>query len=334
MAYVQITDNEVNQLSGLSLAPGIGTGAKGYWANYKLRSIVPGTTTRRPGGGSAADWRFFPMLSQAQSFAATGGTSSGGGGVVVPAQPPTGGGGIVVPVKPPIIGGPVTPPGIPPESKPGGANYRFEGNSAYPLTAAGANTVPPALTNAAGYTWTKRIFPIERYGFIWEWKFVPAPSQVVIGPPIVSTPPPGGGSVVVNPGGDRPNIIPPPPGSNVYEIGPNDQAGQYYNITTGQVKQGRRVAGPQAQSVPPPPVRWYSYPPDDSGNWLVRDEAVRQGYISMTGNAGVQVSSTVPVDTFTGTPTDQPQQAGMNPWLIGGLAVAALLMFSGKGKAS
>lgn len=354
MGYVQTQDNEVDQLSGLSLGPTVGSGVgslgiRGYWANAKLKAVVQGYSMKRP-AGIYADWKFFTIQAQAAAYA-TGTVPppvvvkppSGGGGTVTPPPP----GKPPIPVKPPIVvvkppvggGGPVTPPGIPPESKPGGQNYRFENNLAYPLTAAGAATMPAALTSAAGFKWIKKIFPIEKYGFIWEWKFVAPPSQVVIGPPIIAAPPPAG-SVITTPGNDRPNVIQPPPGGNVYAIGPNDEAGQYYNITTGQIKIGRRLPGPQAQSFPPPPVQWFSYPPDDNGNWIIRDEAVRRGYISMTGNAGVQVNPAIPVDTGgyvvptpgDAGPSDKPLLAGMSPWLIGGLAVAALLLFGKKGK--
>lgn len=321
MAYVQITDNGSNNLSGL----GLEKAQAGYWGNRRTRQTVWGTAGNRPAGNSA-DWAFFSTFSDAQRFAATGQTSGGSGGSI-----------ISVPVKPPVIGGgAIIPPTIPIESRPEAAHYRIEGNRAYPLDLTGANAMPPALTGSAGYRWTKRVLPIETYGFVWEWKFVPAPEDVVIGPPIVSAPPPIAGDLVTIPGGNRPNIVPPPPGSNVYPIGANDSAGQYYNITTGEVRQGRRVAGPQAQSIPAPPVQWFSYPPDDSGNWIVRDEAVRQGFISMTGYPGQQTSSSIPSDSYSdgGAVTNGVQQAGMSPWLIGGLALGALFLFSGKGSRS
>lgn len=324
MSYVQMQDNGVNNLSGLGLEKGV----MGYWGNRRSRSVVRGSAGSRP-GGVAADWQFFMSFNDAQRFAATGvssGGSSGSGGTI-----------ISVPVKPPVIGpggpaGPSVPPSIPIESRPEAAHYRFEGDRAYPLDLTGANTMPPALTRTAGYRWTKRIMPIETYGFVWEWKFVPAPDQVVIGPPIVAAPPPSAGAVITKPGGDRPNIVPPPPGAGVYPIGPNDSAGQYYNITTGAVQIGRRVAGPQGQSVPPPPVQWFSYPPDNSGNWIPRDEAVRQGFISMTGYPVVQVNPAIPTDSYSGGSgaalEPAAAQAGLNPWLIGGLALGALFLFS------
>lgn len=317
MAYVQIQDNGVNNLSGL----GLEKLTSGYWANKKTRQTIPGTAARRP-GGVAADWLFFTSFTDAQRYAGSGVISSGSGGTI-----------ISVPVKPPVIlggGGPVTPPSIPIESRPEAAHYRFEGNVAYPLDLTGANTPPPALTREMGYRWLKRIFPIQTYGFVWEWKFVPAPDQVVIGPPIVAAPPPSAGSTVTTPGGDRPNIVPPPPGANVYPIGPNDSAGQYYNITTGEVRSGRRVVQNGIS---------YSYPPDNSPNWILRDEAVRQGFISMTGYPVVQTNPAIPSDSYTpgagggSMPAAEVQQAGLSPWLIGGLALGALFLFSKRSKA-
>lgn len=346
MGYVQTFDNDVDQLSGLSAAPGVGIGAGtlGVWGNSALKVIMRGYSMKRP--TSSAAWKWFPTEAQARQYA---GLTVVAPPVVPPppVKPPSGGGPttpppVIVqpPVKPPVIGGPVTPPGIPIESKPGSANYRFENNLAYPLTAAGAANKPEPLTRTAGFSWVKKIFPIEKYGFIWEWKFVPLPSQVVVGPPIIAAPPPVGGTVTT-PGGDRPNIIQPPPGGNVYPIGANDPAGEYYNITTGQVKTGRRISQPMPSLMKPAPVQWFSYPPDDNGNWIVRDEAVRLGYISMTGSAGVQVNPNIPVpmpyiapgDGAGGVVTDKPLLAGMSPWVIGGLAVAALLLFGKKGKA-
>ncbi len=324
MAYVQYVDSQLGLAPVISnvLTKPSSLGVRGFWANAKTRMTTPGYANRRP-GGVAADWRFFVSQTDAQVYAA------GGKVTVTETKPPV----IVVPVKPPTVdvtlpGKPYIPPSIPPESKPGGSNYRFEGNLAYPLNQTGAQSMPPAMSNQAGWKWTKRIFPIERYGFIWEWKFVPPPESVVIGPPIISVPPAVGGDTVI-PGGDRPNIVQPPGNANVYPIAADGSAGQYYNFTTGEVRQGRRLL---KNGI------WFSYPPDDSGNWLIRDEAVRQGYISMTGQAGVQTApggGVVTGGAMPAVPTDSAvQQAGMNPWLIGGLAVAALFLLGGKKRAT
>ena len=240
-------------------------------------------------------------------------------------------------IQPPIPRPPIIQPPIPPRERPGADMYRFEGKYAYPLTAEAARTRPAALTAAPGFMWTKWIRPLEKYGFAWEWRFVPSPEQLVSAGPIVAAPLPPQANVV-DVQQNKPNILPPAGDPNRLRIDPNEQAAQYYNIVTGEVTLGRRVFGTFHQQYKGPGWelggQWYSLPPDDSGNWLIRAEAVRQGYISMTGQAGVQINRRLPeaygAEASLSIRAPEKTIFGLSPLTIGGILLAAKFILGSK----
>jgi hypothetical protein len=178
---------------------------------------------------------------------------------------------------------------------------------------------------------------MEKYGFAWEWRFVPSPEQLVSAGPIVAAPLPPQANVI-DVQQNKPNIIQAAGDPNRLRIDPNQEAAQYYNIVTGQVAIGRRVYSggltPQILGGRTTPGQWYSLPPNDSGNWLIRAEAVRQGYISMTGQAGVQINPNLPstyhLKADIGVDVPKTSIFGLSPLVIGGMLLAAKLIFGSK----
>ena len=240
-------------------------------------------------------------------------------------------------VQPPIVRPPVVQPSIPERERPAAGMYRFEGKYAFPLTAEAARARPPALTRTMFYSWVKKIRPIERYGFVWHWVYVPPPEELVSAGPIIAAPLPPQ-ATVIGTNQNEPNIIQAAGDPDRLRIGQGEEAAQYYNIVTGEVAIGRRVF---SQGVTPTvlggrttPGQWYSFPPDDSGNWLIRAEAVRQGYISMTGQAGVQVNQQLPeaygADVSLSVRAPEKTILGMSPLLLAGIVLAAKFVFGSK----
>jgi len=213
--------------------------------------------------------------------------------------------------------------------------YDYDRKYAYPLTAEAARNRPPALTRTGNCKWIKKIRPIEQFGFIWHWVYVSPPERLPSVGPKIAVPIPPQAPVVTQPP-NEPNVIEPAGDPDRIRIGLYDEPLQYYNIVTGEVRRGCRTVDALCPMMLGGKcvTTAYSLPPDRSGNWLVRAEAVRQGYISMTGQAGVQVNPRLPeaygADVSVSVRAPEKTIFGMSPLMIGGLLLAAKLVFGSK----